>query len=448
MADTSVHPFPSTAIVQKCKITLANGDAYDFKNNIVEMSYYEDLYGFCVSGYVMLRDGVGFLEAFGISGGEKLELLFSGGSHPLPDMFTRSYMIYKVGDRNPTGNMNSEFYKLYFCTRDLLVNEQVKVSKSYKGKKISDIVSDVLENFLSTKRDFIRIEETTGVYDFVIPMRKPYEAISWLSNYAIPGGTGKSGPVGADMFLFEDFYGYRFASLNSLMLRDVSEKRIYKYQQNNLNDESPNLELEQRSVLAIEFVRSFNLLKDVAAGAFANKVIAFDPITKTTTVQTFDYKKYINEIQPANGNGINPNITTPTGLKPNETPDTNLKVVMTNSGQKSANYIKNTDSAAVSQDLYAQQVFSQRTAQIALMNHTVLKILVPGDHTLTVGETLEFRYYKLGMSTNSRELDNTYSGKYLITAVRHIIQSSGVFQTVLEIAKDSSKKPLPSQSQG
>jgi hypothetical protein len=34
-------------------------------------------------------------------------------------------------------------------------------------------------------------------------------------------------------------------------------------------------------------------------------------------------------------------------------------------------------------------------------------------------------------------LDKFYSGKYLVTAVRHILQSNGVYQTVLEIAKES-----------
>jgi len=38
---------------------------------------------------------------------------------------------------------------------------------------------------------------------------------------------------------------------------------------------------------------------------------------------------------------------------------------------------------------------------------------------------------------NEREPDKFYSGKYLVTAVRHILQSNGVYQTVLEIAKES-----------
>jgi hypothetical protein len=41
-----------------------------------------------------------------------------------------------------------------------------------------------------------------------------------------------------------------------------------------------------------------------------------------------------------------------------------------------------------------------------------------------------------------RDLDKFYSGKYLVTAVRHIIQQ-GAYQTVIEICKDSSPTALP-----
>ena len=43
---------------------------------------------------------------------------------------------------------------------------------------------------------------------------------------------------------------------------------------------------------------------------------------------------------------------------------------------------------------------------------------------------------------NKKELNPFYSGKYLVTAVRHVIlPTEGSYQTILEIAKDSSTKP-------
>jgi hypothetical protein len=81
-----------------------------------------------------------------------------------------------------------------------------------------------------------------------------------------------------------------------------------------------------------------------------------------------------------------------------------------------------------------------RTAQISLANYTVLKIKIPGDPGITVGRTIQFNLLTLKPTTETKNLDEFYSGKYLVTAVRHIIQPTA-FQTVLEIAKDSTPKP-------
>jgi hypothetical protein len=79
-----------------------------------------------------------------------------------------------------------------------------------------------------------------------------------------------------------------------------------------------------------------------------------------------------------------------------------------------------------------------RTAQLALANFTVLKISIPGDTGITAGRTIEFKLNTLKPTKGKKDEDKFYSGKYLVTAVRHIIVSPTVFQTVLEISKESS----------
>ena len=79
------------------------------------------------------------------------------------------------------------------------------------------------------------------------------------------------------------------------------------------------------------------------------------------------------------------------------------------------------------------------------MNFTTVKIAVAGDPGLTVGKTIYFNIYNLAQDTGSPDnFDKYYSGKYLITAVRHVIQSPETYQTILEISKDST---LSEQSQ-
>ena len=85
-------------------------------------------------------------------------------------------------------------------------------------------------------------------------------------------------------------------------------------------------------------------------------------------------------------------------------------------------------------DIYAETYIPYRTAQLSLVNAIRLKISVPGDTTLRVGTTIMFSLNSL--NPTQKELDKFYSGKYLITAVRHLINTSE-YRTILEISKES-----------
>ena len=68
---------------------------------------------------------------------------------------------------------------------------------------------------------------------------------------------------------------------------------------------------------------------------------------------------------------------------------------------------------------------------------------IPGDPGITAGRTIRFNILSLNPS-DKRELDKFYAGKYLVTAVRHLIQVPNIYQTILEISKDSSENAEPS----
>ena len=72
-----------------------------------------------------------------------------------------------------------------------------------------------------------------------------------------------------------------------------------------------------------------------------------------------------------------------------------------------------------------------------MSNYTVVKIRIPGDPFVTVGKLVNFNLPSLSNANGTKELDKLYSGKYLVTAVRHMIQSPTKYQTVLELAKES-----------
>jgi len=48
--------------------------------------------------------------------------------------------------------MMTEQYEFLFCSEELILSEQIKISQSYPDKKVSEIVQDILENKLKVNK--------------------------------------------------------------------------------------------------------------------------------------------------------------------------------------------------------------------------------------------------------------------------------------------------------
>jgi hypothetical protein len=80
--------------------------------------------------------------------------------------------------------------------------------------------------------------------------------------------------------------------------------------------------------------------------------------------------------------------------------------------------------------------------QIDLINNTELHCVVPGNPQYAAGFTVELDIPAFTQNLKGERVnDPYYSGKYLITAVRHVIVP-GSLQTILELSKNSLSTPL------
>jgi len=435
MVDTpkNVAYYPQSASVDELRIFASTGE-FDVTKLLIELSFFEDMYSFVISGYVILRDGIGLVEKLQLSGKEEIQISFGstkGGSENVNKLLgnLKKYRIYSIPDRKPVGNQNSEFIKIFFCSKELFDSEQIKVVKSYKGKAIHQIITDILLTQLKVNPNRIdtqNFEKTIGVYDFIIPTLRPFEAISWLCTYAKPA---KTGGQSADMLFFETKDGFQFRSISS-----IYKDRPYKtYTYNIKNIESQTFEQKITSVLDYQFVKDFDALNEINSGTFINRVMSFDPLNRSTNFTDFDYTKDIT---------TRLNKGAPTDISEYKDKARGaLKLVVSNSNQKfkpTFQNLKQPSQKNLSPDSFIQETVKNRTAELALANYTILKIRVPGDTGLTAGSIINFNLPALDYQNNRKQFDKFYSGKYLVTAVRHILQSQGVFQTVLEITKDSS----------
>ena len=445
MADSdSLLKYPTDFNLQSVNLVtpLTNG-VIDLIPFLVELNLFEDVFGSSISGQLLVSDALGLFSNFTMSGTEFIQIEFKKTKKD-EQGYARTFRIYKVTPRGVSESVNYEVYSLHFCSEELLLSQQYRLSKSYKGKKISTIVEDILKNYLkvgtgNTKK--LYINETYGVYDFVLPNKKIFETIHWLSTYALPKpGTGE----GADIIFFENLQGYWLTSLQQLYTQ--SSYRTFKYNPKNITQD---LNYNVSNVFSFEIMDMFDTLKGISAGTYSNRVISINPLLREKKVTDFNYDKYLAKAKVMNAGPVINNYKNRHNKALYDEPPKDmeagaLRLVTSNSGQKKAAFVS-VNPSAVGEDANIERFMSHRPSQIALANYTRIKISVPGDPNLTVGKVVDFESVKMDPRTfsNAKEKENDpfYSGKYLITAVRHIIKNT-TYITMLELCKDSHKKPL------
>ena len=132
-------------------ILTSAGQRFEMKKLLVELSYYEDLYSFAISGYIILKDAQGFIESLQLTGNEFIEVSF-GKVKDAPNSTDQIFRIYKVGPRTASTNMSTEYYTLYFCSEELLLSEQIKISKSY-NMEIYNIINHIVTDYLQVNKE-------------------------------------------------------------------------------------------------------------------------------------------------------------------------------------------------------------------------------------------------------------------------------------------------------
>jgi hypothetical protein len=400
------------------------------KPSLVELSYFEDIFSNTVTGRMIISEAEGFIEKFHLTGNEYIRLTFTKASVKNFDIDIL-FRIYKISDRMLVGNMQTEGYVLYFCSDELIISEQYKVSKSYPSTKISDIITDITNNYLKVPSNKnVSIENTTGIYDFVVPNFKPFEAINWLSTYA---QSASDNSIGADMLFFENKYGYNFSSLQTLFAQPIY--RTYQYEPKNVGKNTQPVQDKFYAVLSYKFINTVDTLAAINSGQFANQLITVDPLLQRYITTNFNYNTYFNNSTSLNKYPVVNDTKNRLGDKVYETPQAVIKVSPGNHGQKDVPFIGNKP-GSYAHDIFAEVYIPNRTAQLNLSNYNKIKLVVDGDPGAAAGTTINFNLLSMTPRATDKKPDDFYSGKYLISAVKHTIKIDS-YTTVLEIVKDS-----------
>ena len=432
---------PKDILLTTCTITTASGDGLNFKNLVLELNYYEDLFSNCITGNLYISDSVNYINLLQIDGNERLHLKMETPTRDAPLERTgentkkdRSFRVYSVTNRKKV-NRTHETYIIHFCSEELFLSEKTRITRNFKNKKISEMVEIILKEDLKMPNDFMWVEDTVNTRDIIIPAYKPIQAINWLCTQSLSEKYSKgTNQVGTTFIFYENKDGYIFESLHGLYNKETVLREFY-YDVQNIADTS--FERQTDTVIAFEHIQNFNTIQQANAGTFNNRLITFDPLRGLFNEKRFDYDAFTSEAPIINKYKFSPDIIDRTGTSL-KTDTSVVRFVVSSTGQSENQYIK--DKKIKINENRVENVYPYRVSQLMLLTNDTIHIMVPGDTKLQVGELVIFNMPNPLAGTYGDELDEFYSGKYLIVALRHWYQKEFGFHTILEICKDSTIK--------
>lgn len=400
-----------------------------------EINIYDSMFMPCVRGDILIQDAIGLSNKLLLDGSEYISMEITKGEesglNSSATTFKKTFRIYKQSGRENV-NQNSELYILYFASDELVYSEQQKINQSFTGA-YSDIVNVVLKNYLSVSSNKInKISTTKGVHTVIIPSLSPFDTMDWLCKKAIDS---ESLP---NFLFFENKYGYNFVSLSELIknppIMDIN------FEPKNFATSSDK---EFYGAREAKIVSSTDLVENIKNGVYAGKFIGIDPLTRKVSINRIDFqqtygktKSHLNKYPNFTG-AVNKE-----GLDSSQMFDSKVSLYTFSSFRGSSPWVKKNDpiTGTIIDDTHAY-VF-QRAPIFANLLQTTIHLNIPGNFGITSGAIINLIMPVKSTKPDAGEaIDETLSGKYIVTAARQVIKGD-MHETVIEVATDSTNRPF------
>ena len=456
---------------------------------------------------------------------------------------SRTIKLYFVTDNQFT-NLLSKVRKIY-PTKQLIPN--TKTADNDKLYTLADMARDIFYDFFigkkkplkqpATKKPFL-VEPTRYKAEIVIPNWNPFKAISFLASKAVSANPETKG---ANFVFYQTLQGFRFVSIETLMLggfrlfkeeeQGVVETKYphlvrnasletatndkqshipiyrddpeieesmkpfvasYKYMPANMGE---NKQSSYESVTSFRLVDSFDTMKNVALGMYANRVITHDLIQMKIDRRDFHYVTPPSTISMIEADGsvsskqnteegdkektqIDVSVSTEIGRLCSDNadflgkPEAHISLVPTTYGQAGAlntgpkkeitgygkdnlaeakpQAVTDRDGFSIKEDIkenHVEDVIARRISQRLQLDSVKINFSAPGDSSREVGDLISFDFptenSKVAASSGRGAGHKYYSGKFLITSLRHKI-TQDEYTMHVEAIKDGYKSAISS----
>ncbi len=423
-------------VIRKLTLTTEFG-SFDIAGAYNELVLYDNLYAPCMTGSIIMLDAMSLLEQLRFDGNEYITIQIAKSADSQALELHKKFRVYKVAGIVNI-NQTSKTYVLHFATPDFLLSEQTKVSQVFSGS-YHTMVSNILANYLQVRGPRVndssgvyKIEPTKGSYTYIAPTLTPFQTIHEISKRAV---SSKGKP---DYLFFENLKGYNFSSLSTLMAAPATFKLNF-----NIKNIEDNIGNEMFGVRNMKILTQSNAVENIRNGSNAGKFVGFDTLTR---------KVKLTNLTPNVIHDGSIDVTVQTNLgdfqdvnKFGATADrmVNSRIVFYpfTQSRETNDYIKSTDPSTANQQDNTQEYKFHRKAILSLLGQKRMELAIPGNFGIMAGDMVQLDVPKYSKKTDSvdGELDPTLSGKYIVTATRHSLNSVK-HETFIEVASVYTKK--------
>lgn len=459
-------------------VVLKNVDgssSIDITSLVLNISIYEDIFSPTIYGEVSIKDAVNLLNgdeqfggsfAFPIVGEEYIEITYNVFGQ---DTVSRRFSVYSIKNIQHDANLKVRNYVLHFCSEEHLLDATTLIQRSWKDKQISDMVKDVLVDYLKVdesvlggkQKKIYRIQPTRGQQQIVVPRLTPFETLNLFARRSIAEKLFES----ATYVFFENKDGFHFCDIEYLIQagrqKRTNDIKTYSYyhQQKVFGEDadSPggddNYKNAYKTIKDFKQKHKFDTIEKLKRGYFENEAITVNLTNREVSNTVF---KFIDNYEKTNAMGdpdtgkniVYPENTLDFIATVTTQPKIAPKILGIFSIKSKDSPGKHTKTFLIPKDgtksnAFLEEIYTNRASYMARLAQNMYTVDVYGDSSITAGDLITIELPEILGSTEPNKKDRFLSGYFLISSIHHKITSDS-YHCTFDLFKNGYSSPVMS----
>ena len=253
-------------------------DGQDVSDAVVSADVYADIFTPVWTAQIFFDDTANLLTSLPIKAGSKVTIYVETDFDGMTGDGSNTYemLVYRIADKSRVNHAQQK-YTLFAADPLLFKSQAARVKRSFKDKKVSDIVSDIIGESLSASVDSDPTDDNMSV---VIPNWSPINAASWLSKVALSKGAADFCfyQVDKDRFAFKSFESMYTSTTGPTFIQRPAGVKVE-------GDYSTDFTVE----VAQYHWEHFDGASGQASGLYSSKTASFDLVNKRWEEKVFKF---------------------------------------------------------------------------------------------------------------------------------------------------------------